>query len=245
MTEFRCLNGLCIDKVFYFDLESDCMDGSDERPTQNYDCSDRITYSCEDRSCYRSQFSCGDGHCYNGPSTVNGCPKYPRDDLYLKQMPPSTFILFAHVVLTYKNNTPESICFNETMCPYLAQSSDPTNLFLHHSLTCRMFNTFINETYDNFDDMVKDVKRLVYSCALGYLPHTSVNQSALFQCHNNITSISYHRLSDGTYDCANGEDEHQQNTCLLNLPYRYKCDSGMRCIHTSAIDNKIVSIYQF
>ena len=243
MTEYRCLNGQCIDKIFYTDLYPDCMDHSDEKFFNDPRCFDTLDSRCEDNPCRTTWFSCGDGYCYDGPSTYQNyvsCGSQ-RDRLYLERMPFSTVILYSHIRLIMYNKTkPELICFNETLCPYLVNNHIQTTKADFNGLTCRSFSTFTSQTYDNFYDMIKDVKRLVRSCSL--LPRKHINnQCSLFQCNDGSKCLSHHRLLDGHNDCANGEDEHYKNTCSLNLPYRFTCDNGSRCIHQALVYDFIVS----
>jgi hypothetical protein len=218
------------------------MDESDEMKAMLGSCRDKPNeHHCEDYPCVRLFFSCGDGYCYNGPSIGhNHTCKSQRDRLYFEQMPSSTLILFSHIYLIYNNTKPEFICFNETLCPYLSNYENMTMKLPFNNLTCRAFNTFTNQTYISFDGVVKDVKRFVRSCSL--LPQDDQNnECSLFQCDDRSKCLSYHRVLDGHDDCANGEDEHQNNTCSFNLPYRFKCDNGTRCISRSLLFDEIVS----
>lgn len=241
--EYRCLNGQCIDKIFYRDRYPDCMDHSDEKFFNELECLTTLDSRGEDNPCRTTWFSCGDGYCYDGPSTYQkyvSCDSQ-RDRLYLERMPFSTAILYSHIRLIMYNNTkPEFICFNETLCPYLVNNHIQTTKADLNSLTCRSFSTSTSQTYDNFYDMIQDVKRLVRSCSL--LPRKYINnRCSLFQCNDGSKRLSHHRLSDGHTDCANGEDEYYKNTCNLNLPYRFTCDNGSRCIHQALIYDWIVS----
>ena len=241
-TEYRCLNGQCIDKAFYRDQYFDCMDHSDERLVSTDDCFHKFDVRCEDRSCAPLHFSCGDGHCYDGPTTTvsdRSCGSQ-RDRLYFQRMQPSTLILFSHVTLIYRGTQAELICYNESICPSLSYEDNHSKMVTvgQNGSVCRVLK---NETYRTFSDMIQDVKRLAQSCSS--LPHTPAsNQLAMFQCHSQQKYISLHRLSDGYGDCPNGEDEQQNNTCALNQPYRFTCDQGKRCIHPSVVFNHIVSI---
>ncbi|CAF1657122.1 unnamed protein product, partial [Adineta ricciae] len=207
-TEYRCSNAQCIDKVLYANYHADYY----------------LTY-CENYACPSLLFSCGDGHCYDGPNVQhNDRCRTQRDRFYFNQMPSSTLILYSHIHLIYNNTKPEMICFNQTICPYLISENESTN-----QLTCRLFETFTDKIYISFDDMLKDVKRFTRSCSL--LPQDNqINQCSLFQCNDQSKCLSYHRLLDGIADCANEEDENHPNTCLFNLTYRFKCDNGTRCL---------------
>ena len=68
--EFRCRNGLCIDREFFFDGQVDCPDLSDEQKilfSEKYNnfryCYERATFDCDERWCGREWLSCGDGEC--------------------------------------------------------------------------------------------------------------------------------------------------------------------------------------
>jgi hypothetical protein len=214
------------------------MDYSDEINVSSEQCYNDFSVICEDKPCPPLFFSCGDGVCYDGPNMVNSVCKSQRDRLYFDQMSESTFILFSHITLIYNDMTSIAICFNKTLCPYL---SNNTTTFAMHGLTCRLLNTFTNQTYTHLDDILRDVRRFVRSCSSLSWQRQSINNSALFQCNDKITLISNSRLSDGHNDCSNGEDEHPGIACALNLPYRLTCDNGTRCIPISLIANGIVS----
>jgi hypothetical protein len=238
ITEYRCRNGQCIDKAFYLNEQVDCMDYSDEMHVSSKQCDSDYESICEDKLCPPFSFSCGDGACYDGPNMVNSSCKSQRDRLYFNQMSQSKLTLFSHITLIYNNMTSISICFNKTLCPHL---SNHRTTFVMHGLTCRSLNTFTNKIYNHFDDMLKDVRRFVRSCASLSWKSKFSNHSKLFQCDDKITFISKSRLSDGYDDCSNGEDEHPEIACSLNLPYRFKCDKETRCIPISLAANGIVS----
>ncbi len=237
-TEYRCRNGQCIDKEFYWDEYFDCMDHSDEIDVDTEQCYSDYSKICEDKPCPPLSFSCGDGFCYNGPNKINNLCKSQRDRLYFNEMSQSTVILFSHITLIYNDMTSIMICFNKTLCPYLLNKN---TTFVRHGLTCRLLSTFTNQTYMHFDDMLNDVRRFVRSCSSLPRQYQSSNNPALFRCDDGITFIANTRLSDGYNDCSNGEDEQPERACSLNLPYRLTCDKEARCIPISLIGNGIVS----
>ncbi|CAF1199732.1 unnamed protein product [Adineta ricciae] len=222
-SEYRYSNGQCIDKILYRNHYYDCMDDSDETVFLSKSCNffDPLMH-CENYPCHSLLFSCGDGHCYNGPNvqSTDRC-ETQRDRLYFNQMPSSTLILYSHIHLIYNDMKPELIRFNQTS----------------NELTCRLYNTFTDEKYTNFDDMLKDVKRFVRSCSL--LQQNSHNCS-LFQCNDQSKCLSYHRLLDGVADCANEEDEYHPNSCSFQIPYRFACDNGTRCISQRLVFDRIL-----
>ena len=68
--EFRCRNGLCIDRQFLFDGQGDCLDWSDEQSflisqkQLNFQtCYKRACFDCDEHWCGRETISCGDGEC--------------------------------------------------------------------------------------------------------------------------------------------------------------------------------------
>ncbi|CAF1682387.1 unnamed protein product [Adineta ricciae] len=74
LTEYRCSNGLCISKNFFYDLIADCLDKSDEIVFYDRQCYNDVSWYCEDTTCnpYKllqvtisssRPFSCGDGGC--------------------------------------------------------------------------------------------------------------------------------------------------------------------------------------
>ncbi|CAF1248436.1 unnamed protein product [Adineta steineri] len=231
INEFRCLNGQCIDKTFYRDEYADCMDYTDEAFQNSDECFYKFYTRCEDHSCPNMWFSCGDGSCYDGPINLNTtlCGS-KKDYLYFQKMSSSTLILFSHIHFIYKDLKPEIICYNQSLCPYLFNTE-------HFEITTTSLNGLTCQLLDN---KIIDVKRFVQSCSL--LP--SENQCFLFKCNDGSKCFSQHRLSDGYKDCSNGEDEYQNNTCLLNDSFRFKCDQGTRCIHPTAIANKFVRIFK-
>ncbi|CAF1117126.1 unnamed protein product [Didymodactylos carnosus] len=63
-TEYRCLNGQCIDQGLYSDREFDCLDFSDETShNRGKVCYNVFTLDCDDRLCPPTWFSRGDGSC--------------------------------------------------------------------------------------------------------------------------------------------------------------------------------------
>lgn len=214
------------------------MDYSDEIHFYSEQCYRDFNGVCEDKQCPQLFFSCGDGFCYDGPNMINSVCKSQRDRLYFNQMFQSKLILFPHITLIYNDTTSIAICFNKTLCPHLSKVN---STFIMNSLTCRWLNTFTNQTYAHFDDMLKDVRRFVRSCSLLSWPYQFSNNSTLFQCADKVMFISNNRLSDGYEDCSNGEDEQLGLACSLNIPYRLTCDKEARCIPISLIENGIVS----
>lgn len=242
-TEYRCKNGLCIDKVFYYDGHFDCTDFSDEKSTYNPYCYNTLDLICEESTCPSTWFSCGDGYCYDGPTASRfyvSCESQ-RDQLYLMQMPPSTLILFSHIMFNYTDTQPNRICFNENICPFLTDNYEGPRIVAANGLTCRSFDTFTDEKYVDFYDMVRKVKQLVSSCSV--LPNPALNGNcSLFQCDDGSKCISPHRILDGHRDCSKNEDEYHPDTCTRNLPYRFACDNGSQCIHQALIADGTVSI---
>ena len=219
------------------------MDGSDEKYFRDNGCYRTLDLRCEDHACPTTWFSCGDGYCYDGPSislSRVSCASQ-RDQLYLMQMPSSALILFSHIVLYYTDLRPSLICFNETLCPYLLENYSGLRTVAANGLSCRSFDTFTDETYTNFYDMVRSVKQLVSSCSILANPSVDGNCS-LFQCDDGSKCLSPHRILDGIRDCSNNEDEHLTDTCNRNLPYRFACDNRSRCIHQALVYDNTVSI---
>ncbi|CAF1245842.1 unnamed protein product [Didymodactylos carnosus] len=68
-TEFRCKNGMCIEKDFSYDRMYDCMDRSDEQDSfadkyqSEYACYRNPSLDCEEYQCSWMTYSCGDGQC--------------------------------------------------------------------------------------------------------------------------------------------------------------------------------------
>lgn len=89
-SEYRCRNGMCIPRIFSFDLTMDCLDFYDEQ--RHHDTSDlcyyRSSVDCEEHHCGRlgsDSFSCGDGSCLFFSSTLYEC-NTRRDSLQLKHL---------------------------------------------------------------------------------------------------------------------------------------------------------------
>ncbi|CAF1254396.1 unnamed protein product, partial [Didymodactylos carnosus] len=73
--DFRCRNGLCISKGFLFDMGRECLDGTDEQRVTDFlpsyhpiddkykDCFLAFSIDCDERTCGKEKFSCGDGQC--------------------------------------------------------------------------------------------------------------------------------------------------------------------------------------
>jgi len=219
-TEYRCRNGLCIDKIFVMDSIADCLDNSDETDGSNIGCFRGYNWNCENVQCPPLMFSCGDGRCYDGPIVMDEfkCISQ-RDRLYFKRILPSIRTLFSYITLIYNNSKPKLICYNETLCPHLSHNNyNISAIVTHNGLTCQPLNMFINEIYTDLLDIITS-----------------------FQCENGNKCLSHHRLSDGYVDCTNGEDERQPHKCSVNLPYHYKCDNGTRCVSISTFQDYTVS----
>jgi hypothetical protein len=239
LTERRCYDGQCIDDpldIRY--LDNTCLESYSWRHNGEFlDCYKKHEIRCENQKCPKLFFSCGDGYCYDGPSIGNRSCSTQRDQRYFEQMPTlSSMILFSHVIVHYNGTQPKYICYNETLCPYLSFDNRITTT-RNNGLTCHAFVTFTNRTYDYFDEMLIDVKRLLRSCSL--LPLD--NNCSMFQCHDGSKCLSYHRLSDGREDCTNGEDEHQINVCSHNLSGRFTCDNKTMCIPFQLLVDQKVS----
>jgi hypothetical protein len=74
LTEYRCKNGQCIPKDFFFDGTWDCLDKTDEIREYNEFCHINMLWYCEDSICdpytnslnpngLSMSFTCGDGQC--------------------------------------------------------------------------------------------------------------------------------------------------------------------------------------
>ena len=214
------------------------MDVSDEENDNKIGCYSSYDMHCEDKLCPPYFFSCGNGFCYDGPNMINSLCPSQRDRLYFNNMSPSKLIIFSHIITIYNDLTSVTICFNKTLCPHLFNKH---LTFTMDGLTCQLLNTLTNHTYTDVDDMLRVVRHLVLSCSASLRQYHLSNTSTLFQCDDNITFISKYRLSDGHQDCSNGDDEHPDTACAFNLPYRFMCDLGTRCIPVSLIGNSIVS----
>jgi hypothetical protein len=74
--EFQCHNGMCIPQEFLFDGTLDCMDKSDEQETEvifSYiiTCPTKSKYDCDEQSCKKNEFACGDGQCIHWTNLIN------------------------------------------------------------------------------------------------------------------------------------------------------------------------------
>jgi hypothetical protein len=63
--EYRCINGMCIPDQYFLDGEYDCADLTDEKGLfLGEQCTfQEASFECDDRMCFRSEWSCGDGQC--------------------------------------------------------------------------------------------------------------------------------------------------------------------------------------
>lgn len=236
LTERRCYDGQCIDNSLNFRLlKETCLLQSSYSVGRYSNCYQYDGIECENQKCPRLFFSCGDGSCYDGPSHKGqeSCHSQ-RDRSYFEKMPSlSSLILFSHVIINYTSTRPDYICYNQTLCPYLQ-----TTAVQNTGLTCRPFEIFTNRSYHEFNEMIKDIKRLIRSCSL--LPLNST--CSMFQCHDSSKCLSFHRLSDSIEDCSNGEDEIQTDVCSRNLTGRFICDNGTKCISEQLLQDDTVSI---
>ncbi|CAF1085092.1 unnamed protein product [Adineta steineri] len=143
--EYRCRNGMCIPKIFSFDLTIDCLDFDDEQEQHDKSalCYYRSSVDCEEHHCGRlggDSFSCGDGSCSDSLSSCNT----DRDDLQLRQ-------LFAYDEDLYGNNLTlrcfkyiwcklEILCLFQS-CSELGQQEYCNKLPKNESLQCNLFDT--------------------------------------------------------------------------------------------------------
>lgn len=154
----------------------------------------------------------------------------------------ASLILFSHVMINYTNTQPDYICFNQSLCPYLAASNDMVTVD-HQNSTCRAFQSFTNRTYQHAHEMIIDLKRLLCSCSLllfEYDHHQS--DCSMCRCNDGSKCLSYHRLSDGIIDCSYGEDENQLDVCSHNLSNQFTCDNGRKCFVNSLFMDGTVNI---
>jgi hypothetical protein len=245
ITERRCYDGQCIDNSLNFlMLKLTCLQQYSYPAKLRSYCSKYLDTNCENQKCPQLFFSCGDGYCYDGPSIGHESCHTQRDQRYLERMPSSSsLILFSHVIVNYTNTHPEYICYNQTLCPYLSFNNHIMTIH-NNGLICHPFKMFTNRTYNQSNEMVKDIKHLVRSCSLLPLKDNDIhNNCSMFQCHDNNKCLSFHRLSDGIEDCTKGEDEDQINVCSYNLTSRFTCDKGTKCISEHLLYDGKVSIY--
>ncbi len=246
LKEHRCYDGQCVDNINQIDLmQLECSEQYSSQAFYFTRCFEMPTEECENQKCASLLFSCGDGYCYDGPSNGSVSCHTQRDQRYLKQMSPlSSLILFSHVHVIYNDVQPESICYNQTLCPYFFLNHPTITTYTLDGLTCFAFETFSNQIYTEFSEMVKSIKHLLRSCSL--LPFSSNHSHPacpMYQCNDSSKCISFYRLSDNFEDCTNGDDEYQNDVCSLNLADRFLCDNGTKCISQRLIRDSIVSIY--
>lgn len=246
LTERRCYDGQCIDNIpgIWNDPEG-CPKFSGIDMKTSHFCYRFFSEECENTKCPPSQFSCGDGYCYDGPSHGNNSCWSQRDKRYLEKMSSSSsLILFSHIHLIYNNTQPKLICYNETLCPYLSSKNLTMSIYTHDGLPCYALERFLNKTYASFDEMVIDVKRRVRSCSQLPFKYIHPNTScSMYKCDDGSKCLSFHRLFDGFEDCTNGDDEYTTSACLFNVHGRFICDNGTKCISTRLLGDNVVSIH--
>lgn len=241
INEYRCNDGQCIDQPYFFADSAKMFCLEEILPMPVYPrCLLLSRSACENLKCPRLYFSCGDGDCYDGPIINKKFCHSQRDQSYQQKMiSTSSFIFFSHITLIYNHTKPEYICYNETLCPYLSLNNS-IKLDKQNGLTCRSYNTFTNRTYNDTDEMIKDVKYFIHSCSLP--PLLEYNSTcSLFRCHDQSKCLSFHRIFDGFQDCQNGEDENPKDACTYNLTHRFMCDDGTKCIPLSYMFNNKVN----
>lgn len=226
-SEHRCHDGQCVDNIEKLAvMKMECSEQYAEQISFANSCFSSADAQCENQKCRPLHFSCGDGHCYDGPSLQNTFCKTGRDRRYVERMASSSsLILFSHIHLITEPIESPSICFNQTLCPYISLKNTTDEIVCFH----------INQSSN---DLVIEAKRRMRSCSL--LPSTT-SQCSVYRCDDQSKCFSYHRLSDGHADCSNGEDEHQSNLCSLKLPNRFSCDKGEKCIHQLLVNDGTVS----
>ncbi|CAF1150251.1 unnamed protein product, partial [Didymodactylos carnosus] len=84
--DYRCRNGMCVDRAYINDGFFDCMDGSDEHRVEEqrfHTCDFHTSFECDNRLCSPEQASCGYGRCIHwldeGSSTFE-CANH-RDEI--------------------------------------------------------------------------------------------------------------------------------------------------------------------
>ncbi|CAF1405680.1 unnamed protein product [Adineta ricciae] len=89
--EYRCVNGMCIPDQYFLDGDYDCMDTTDEIGYRtDFDCTfQEVNMKCDDRTCLRRHYSCGDGQCITNrlgfqksSETSETCKSY-REQYYM------------------------------------------------------------------------------------------------------------------------------------------------------------------
>jgi hypothetical protein len=132
--EFRCRNGLCIDREFLFDGQGDCPDLTDEQRNLLYDkygdfrhCYERATFDCDEHWCGREWLSCGDGECvawnrrfWNGFDCSNSYTHVHSCELEERDGKSITFSLTDYNGRCQKNimelNTTDDSCITMIKC---------------------------------------------------------------------------------------------------------------------------------
>lgn len=229
-SEHRCNDGQCVDIIETATvMKLECAEQFLEQNDHFINCFLLADEECENQKCPPLHFSCGDGHCYDGPSLDKTICKTERDRRYLEQMPSSSsLILFSHFHLITDNNKLPTICFDPMFCPLFSPKNQTRGSICFH----------VNQSSN---DLVVDAKRIIRSCSL---LSSNTSQCSMYRCDDQSKCFSYHRLSDGYNDCSNGEDEHQPNVCSYNLPNRFSCDNGGQCLHDRLVYDGVVSLLE-
>ncbi|CAF4428663.1 unnamed protein product, partial [Rotaria sp. Silwood2] len=237
--EFRCKNGMCIDKNFAFDLMFDCLDRTDEQHALQsahdlrLPCYNTPSIECEESLCQRMWFTCGDGDCLHsyGHSTecYNGRYQLKKelvfDDDYEWKSDISLMYPNAHIL--YKNGDGTTfICYNNTKCRLnLSHVSSNDDIYCENidkfslSMNSRDFRTG--------ESLLNRMEFFFSACALSQI----ITHSSLFHCENTHKYISKDRIRDNIKDCLFGSDELtiSGDFCMLsNDPFQ--CLGGNDCV---------------
>ncbi|CAF1547038.1 unnamed protein product, partial [Didymodactylos carnosus] len=147
--EYRCRSGMCIDKVFAFDLmTNDCSDESDETfSSQPESCISKHSILCDERNCAWLKFPCDDGECDISPLGFGCSSKRTTIFAALAYQLPFDADLCSKYILC---EVQVSLLYNKTQClilcppkgscyPFLDQVCStyyflPTNSFLYPSV---------------------------------------------------------------------------------------------------------------
>ncbi|CAF1579276.1 unnamed protein product, partial [Didymodactylos carnosus] len=229
-TQYRCKNGLCIDKHFLVDSNFDCLDRSyevDNNPTatsHSLGCQYNPSMKCEEYNCAWLKFSCGDGSCQKG--SLRGCAN-ERSGVHEKNLfrfdeninTIDNMSLTCRKYRTYAReryvafHLSAEVC-NQTFSICYQSSSSSSKLY-----QCNNSNRFVseyrindgtNDCYFNDDEKVND------TCQL--------NLTFSFQCKTSSTQcIDSKKLFDKRTDCIDRSDELLPLSCTKynDLDCRY------------------------
>ncbi|CAF1154557.1 unnamed protein product [Adineta ricciae] len=236
LTEYRCSNGLCISKNFFYDLIADCLDKSDEIVFYDRQCYNDVSWYCEDTTCnpYKllqvtisssRPFSCGDG----------GCIEIARADpsSHLMRRPPFGCTNGRDVLYKRQLFQPTNECLNYLRCAFIfPMAKSECQLLCSSKYTCNAQVKLKCVEIARADPSSHLMRRPPFGCTNG---RDVLYKRQLFQPTNEC--LNYLRCAF-IFPMAKSE-------CQLLCSSKYTCNAQvkLKCVNQSLIMFPLKPIY--